>query len=284
MDLKISEQLNLPEVIYHYCPLETFPQILESGALHLMHHSGMNDLTDTRLFYHNLQRAAKKKINEDNRGKIQEFLQNIEINLKDCFIACFSEEPDMLSQWHMYGDKGRGVAIGFFTNSFGLKPLIPHFSAAPGRNKGIFRIKYIDAVQDDIADQLIDSCIAGGLYAHDIPVDMMALIQKHRSFSQEKEIRIVEVQDLRLGMNPDVFGLRTSRLGDHFRYKVRAGRQIIPYRTYSFKADAEAQFQLHSIWLGPENYTSPDVIQLLLERYKTHISNGIHRSAAPFAL
>jgi hypothetical protein len=29
------------------------------------------------------------------------------------FVACFTELPDEITQWSGYGDKGRGVALGF---------------------------------------------------------------------------------------------------------------------------------------------------------------------------
>lgn len=277
-------QITLPNVIYHYCPLEIFPQIIGSGHLHLTHHSGMNDLTDTRLFFENLKHSAQKKKNPETSERLTKFLRHIEINLKDYFIGCFSEEPDMLSQWHMYGDKGRGVAIGFWTENLGLEAQIPYFSDDPRTNKGIFRVQYTQSAQDELADEIIRLCIEENLEPQNISVDMLTLTQKHISFSQEKEIRIVEVQDLRLELNPDNLALRTPFLGKHFEYKVRANRQIVPYRKHDFRFKPATEFQLHSIWLGPENHTSVEVIQMLLEKNYIHATYGIHRSSTPFAL
>jgi hypothetical protein len=38
--------LQLPEVLYHYCPSPALPEILRSGVLWLTHQSGLNDLRE----------------------------------------------------------------------------------------------------------------------------------------------------------------------------------------------------------------------------------------------
>ena len=77
---------------------------------------------------------------DDRRGTINKFLHEIELNLHDYFIASFSANSDVLNQWTMYADDGRGVAIGFRTSDFNVPQRVP--SLAAGKNTGMFAVEY----------------------------------------------------------------------------------------------------------------------------------------------
>ncbi|TGM51237.1 DUF2971 domain-containing protein [Leptospira vanthielii] len=283
--LKSSKEIIVPDVVYHYCSLESFTKIIESGNLFLSHHTAMNDLSDTRLFFHVLIQKAQSIANESNKKILADFLHVFEINLRDYFIACFSKEPDVLSQWNMYGDRGRGVAIGFLTRNLHIESQIPSYNILdPKKLRGIFPIEYISETQDNFADELISLVLKG--FFKDIPpnVEKLVLQKKHRSFIQEEEIRIVEIQDTRNNLNPDFIGLRTNFVGEHFNYRAKNNRELIPYRTHQFKSPEDPNYELESIWLGPENRTKENILRLFLNKHRISLRDKIYYSKSPFTL
>ncbi|MBM9548057.1 DUF2971 domain-containing protein [Leptospira sp. 201903074] len=283
--LTSTKEIIVPDVVYHYCSLESFTKIIESGKLYLSHHTAMNDLSDTRLFFHVLIQRAQSIADESNKKILGDFLHLFEINLRDYFIACFSKEPDVLSQWNMYGDKGRGVAIGFLTKNLNIEPKIPNYNILIPKNlKGIFPIEYISESQDNLADELISLVLKGFFKNFPPNIEKLVLQKKHRSFLQEEEIRIVEILDTRTNLNPDAIGLRTRYVGEHLSYRVKNNRELIPYRTHQFKSTEDTNYELESIWLGPENRTKENILSLFLNKHRVSIRDKIYFSKSPFAL
>lgn len=275
----VSDQpIELPEVIYHYCPLSSFMGIIQSGEIWLSHQASMNDLTEARWFYHILTEEANKRISEQNKECIQSFLHNFELNIRDYFIASFSKSPDVLSQWAMYADNGRGAAIGFHTNAFKMGRKIP----CSGISKlGIFPVNYIESTKRNQAKDLIELVIEGIWGDNPPSVEPLILSTKHEGFANEKEVRIVEVQDMRTNNNPDISGLRKRHPGESYRYRLRGNNELIMYRPLSYRKKDE-DFHLHSIWLGPQNEIDNKALDGLLDSERIVIDKGIHRSDIPF--
>ena len=275
----VSEQpIELPEVIYHYCPLSSFMGIIQSGEIWLSHQASMNDLTEARWFYHNLAEEAKKRITEQNKKRIQSFLHKFEQDIKDYFIASFSKAPDVLSQWTMYADNGRGVAIGFHTHKFEMERKVPRFGTS---KLGIFPITYLESTIRERAKELIELA-AEGIWGDTLPsVEPLILATKHEGFENEKEVRIVEVQDMRTNYNPDITGLRKRHPGESYRYRVRGNNELIMYRSLSYR-NKNNVFNLHSLWLGPQNEIDYKALDGLLNSEKIVIDNGVQRSDIPY--
>lgn len=279
--LSRDEDEKLPEVIYHYCPFSAFVGILETGELWLSHQNSMNDLSEARWFYHLLHQEANQVATNDNRELLAAFLRNFELNLKDYFILSFSTEPDILSQWVMYADSGRGVAIGFYTEQFPVKHRVPHLSLSSSTNRGIFSVDYSENTARQRAKDLI-GLVAAGIWG-DMPpnVERLSLSTKHAGFSNEKEVRLVEVQDFRFNLNPDFPGLRTRYPGKAYRYRVRPGGELVVYRTQKYRVP-EAEFHLHSLWFGPEARVDDHAYHALLEANRVEIDHGTFRSEIPY--
>ncbi len=99
-----------PDILYHYCPLDTFVKIIKSKTLRFGDITKSNDSEE--LFYiYKLYHMYR------NDGKTDGFNPNLffakqdnENNKTYCF--CLSELKDDLSQWRGYAPNG-GVAIGF---------------------------------------------------------------------------------------------------------------------------------------------------------------------------
>ncbi|TGM16527.1 DUF2971 domain-containing protein [Leptospira selangorensis] len=273
-------QIEIPDVIYHYCSLDSFTKIIESGSLFLTHHSGMNDRSDSILFYEILIETAQKKATKENFQILEKFIYTFYLNIKDYFIASFSKKPDLLNQWKMYGDNGNGISIGFRTESLYVKPQIPYFSSESEMGRGIFPLEYISETDFQLADELLNLAIDGWF---NIPpnVENLILAKKHNSFISEEEIRIVEIQDTRININPDFPSLLTNNVGEHFNYRIKNNEKIIPYRIFPFKTNFE-KYSLQNIWLGPLNKSNPNYIRLFLEKNNIDLVEGIFRSKSPY--
>ena len=117
------------ELIYHYCSLEIFVQIIKNKTIRLSDLDKTNDYMEKRWGMELLQEALKGELedncismdlqenywySEDAHNHIEQLNHDIERYLKhQTLIACFSLESDQLGQWRAYGQDGEGIAIGF---------------------------------------------------------------------------------------------------------------------------------------------------------------------------
>ncbi|MFI3171954.1 MAG: DUF2971 domain-containing protein [Eubacteriales bacterium] len=111
---------------YHYCSIDTFVSIIESGNLRLSNGFIMNDSRECRwgfdIYREEFQKRIEKMVS-DKKEILEYALFDIESSGDDWvyedytpYITCFSKQKDLLSQWRGYGDDGYGVAIGFDLN------------------------------------------------------------------------------------------------------------------------------------------------------------------------
>lgn len=116
-------------VIYHYCSLNTFTQVIKNKTIRMSDLNKTNDYLEKawgkRFLYDTLCEELDKNniamnLNEnywysDEAHTHLEQLQNdIDRILKhQTLITCFSKDSDKLSQWRAYADDGLGIAIGF---------------------------------------------------------------------------------------------------------------------------------------------------------------------------
>jgi hypothetical protein len=111
----------MPKTVYHYCSLDSFFNIIKNKCLYASSSLYLNDSQENRWIKTILYQAKKKARSMRQSFLMQIFLQDI-CNLfrkpRATFIACFSENKDLLSQWREYANKGTGVAIGFNAKVF----------------------------------------------------------------------------------------------------------------------------------------------------------------------
>ncbi|MBE5747020.1 MAG: DUF2971 domain-containing protein [Clostridiales bacterium] len=118
-----------PNVVYHYCSVSTFFNILTSSKLRLSNVMKSNDPEESIYLVRFLLRALEKQrkiFNESigeseynvSEGCIQEIIDRYfnTYNPARLYCAiCFSEAQNKLSQWVKYADNVQGVALGFDT-------------------------------------------------------------------------------------------------------------------------------------------------------------------------
>ncbi len=116
-------------LIYHYCSLDTFVQIIKNKTIRLSDLDKTNDYMEKKWGIELLQDTLKKELennsilmdlqedywySDDAHNHIEQLNNDIKGYLMhQSLIACFSVEGDLLSQWRAYGQDGEGIAIGF---------------------------------------------------------------------------------------------------------------------------------------------------------------------------
>lgn len=122
-------------MIYHYCKVETFLNIIKNHTLRMSDIFKSTDNLEAKSILDMVQSKIYDMYIEDDRfacspiygmDKDDAFKYILERVMKNIrgdsdrlyYVICFSEKPDLLGQWREYADKGRGVAIGFDENWF----------------------------------------------------------------------------------------------------------------------------------------------------------------------
>lgn len=194
----------------------------------------------------------------------------------EVYVASFTEEGDLLSQWRGYCPKG-GFSVGFSSNllsevankhdSF-LAPCIYDFKTQKQLLEELlvsYSNKYEESVKKD--SQNNPDQIAHSL-SNEFVISLFAIapMLKHDSFKEEKEWRIVSSK---LRVAPDI--------------KFRANESsIIPYIEMALCND-ESEIELKKIFIGPASnneYSREAVLQLL--RKNRIPENNIRFSSAPY--
>lgn len=109
-----------PNIIYHYCTVESFFNIINSQQIYLSTTKYMNDYKESKHLtarlsnIENQKRTIKNYLIRSVRAVIKGFN-------REAYVTCFSQHQDLLSQWKFYANDGTGIAIGF--DSKFLNPL-----------------------------------------------------------------------------------------------------------------------------------------------------------------
>ena len=279
--------LNDDSILYHYCSVDVFVNILKTHSIWLTHAREMNDFHEDILFRKPLKTALQSFVNrsEPERQLLQQIVDEYTKRADFPYVACFSRDKDMLSQWRAYADDGKGVAIGLNLGK------LPHFDLFMQKHgECISKPVIIDEVsytqEDDDVEfmkKILSACLINyqkvknetevlrqGINA----LNRLSIFSKGRGFEEEHEVRMVYhpcYRNLLANLN------RESPKGhehDDIEFRVRDGR-ILSYFTYQLPMEA-----IHSVVLGPKCPVDFAQLTLFLNRYapQIRINNEIHRS------
>ena len=112
------EKESANNVLYHYTSFGTLNEILKNNSLRASDLRFLNDKNEFKIWFNafdNVMMAMKQK---EDYLDFASFLDSIKEEIDtykkfNSYVTCFSHERDLLSQWEMYGDKCKGIAIGF---------------------------------------------------------------------------------------------------------------------------------------------------------------------------
>lgn len=113
--------------VYHYCSLDTFHKILQSGCIRLSEIDKSNDSREITWLRDYIEYAFREQYRAESahaaEGLPKEALYNAllgemldyyfgEERPYNFLVACFSQKADVLSQWRGYADDARSVCVG----------------------------------------------------------------------------------------------------------------------------------------------------------------------------
>lgn len=205
---------NTPNIVYHYCSLESFLSIINHSTIRLTNISKSNDKDEIRYCFNSFEKTLRVTCKEFTDKYIKNkdiisFFNNIRYDelvskavLNDSliyYVTCFSTESDLLSQWRGYANDGKGVAIGFYTKSF--------LNAKDLKNVKFNKITYdMDEVESELHDYIMNKLLTAFKEAkrksncfiyenaiNDIISGMVynAIFYKNPAFKEENEWRLV---------------------------------------------------------------------------------------------
>jgi hypothetical protein len=275
-----------PDVLFHYTSPTGLVGIAHSKTIWA---TDIRFLNDKKEFQHSLDithsivEGFYKVDNDPNKlkGLAYDFIEYLRINLRKkwnprVYVASFTEEGDLLSQWRGYCPKG-GFSLGFSFNllsevakkhdSFLLpcvydvktqKQLLEELLVSYSKKYEEVSKKENEKNPDQLAKSLSNKFI--------ISLFAIAPMLKHDSFKEEKEWRIVSSN---LRTIPDI----------NFRANES---NIIPYIEMALSKN-ENEIEFRKVFIGPASnneYSKEAVLQLL--RKNRIQENNIRFSSAPY--
>lgn len=121
ISLNLNSFLNLHDevdandfFVYKYMSLDTYHKMLVNSSFRMNSIVSMNDSTES-FFINDYVYGAQKSDDDFN----VELVKN-----KNTLISSFSNMKDDLNMWRLYGDKGRGICLGFSVKKNEVKKII----------------------------------------------------------------------------------------------------------------------------------------------------------------
>jgi len=250
-------------IVYHYCSVETFFNIIKYKKLWLSDSEYMNDNKEGIWIDEVVEKTIKDFIKKTPLEKekleaLQDEYNKLE-NYKYYFMS-FSKNGDLLSQWRGYADDGFGVAIGFQSGLIYDILKIPEQNNTVSKNmrakSDIFQFSSTDIeYKNNLIKDIIEKYLTNGTL-EDADVDALlikndAIGCKHYSFEEEKEFRIVyspDIESQKFEANKH-FDNAVKKLSKK-DYRV-SNNQIIPYYEFDFATDGNSLL-IPKIILGPK--------------------------------
>lgn len=248
------------KIYYHYCSVDTFYNILQTGTIRFGNPLNMNDSAEIIWLLEMVKDFVLKRGGYNSILEDWNLIENISKTLlqeMDCpYIFCLSKEKDVLSQWRSYANDGKGVAIGFNVD------FIETYYSLYGAEVIYDREKQYDILSRKISDNILRNlnvAVKDGnrdeIYRKSkILVSYIlqdAIMCKNPAFREEKEYRLY-------------CGYRKNKEKDVSDIKFRLNDcSIIPFRELYFKNN---EYRLiENIVVGPKSSINNRNLWLFLE-------------------
>lgn len=251
-------------IIYHYCSVESFFNIIKTNSLRLTHINHTNDKLEAKVLKKDLNSVIKEIKQEGVSKEESEMLDTIAKRLtfhNTEYIGCFSLEKDSLSQWTTYADDGKGVAIGFKVGN------IPHYDLLNKKHGDLDEVLFLDEVyysnnERDFLKKLLKAsfviaekgyCKAFAMASDASAINCLSCFSKTIPFSPEREVRLVY----------DPYSINNFRNETHLNrdFMVKENK-IVSFVEYTLPNDS-----LNRIVLGPKCKIDEYQLKMFLKQY-----------------
>ena len=283
----------LPPVLYHYTSMNGLLGIAETGHIWATDIRYLNDASESQQIWKFVVQRLQKRLDAADKPTSERLSQILSLaeqprgSFPD-FVACFSEEKDLLSQWRSYCPNGNGVSIGIDTRA-----LSSQWVADPAGGKSAFvghqlsKARYLpedsDATLDEEIDSLLEQCSGVGVWqafkvSASVEQSFLAWLSvvearyKNEAFEEEKEWRIVM--------------MKPHKPMPHQRF--RPGKSmLIPYVEVELNRDLNyallPDYFIQEVCVGPtphERLSRESVQNLFIS--KGHLEVKVKSSAIPY--
>ena len=215
-------------MIYHYCSLDGLLGILRYKCVWVSNYRFLNDYQEIDVgigLIANGFNDIRRKISSVK--KPEEVLDKLKKSLnktKNIFVASFSKDVDLLSQWRAYANNGRGVCIGFDENSL--------------KNLGypVVDVTYKKSELINAVCELLMKCSKSNNWDNfELKLNLILASYKTKDFREENEKRIIILPDY-----------VKHTLNMSFRV---SGNFVVPYFALDFTS--QVPDIIKEIWIGP---------------------------------
>jgi hypothetical protein len=285
---KIGARLYIdrPEgTLYHYTSVGSGLRIIEGGTLYATHAQYLNDQSELKVFVRSV-RAAMSKSNFDGdfahhlHQHLGKWLDHRMSELGPLlFVACLTQNGNLLSQWRSYGDARKGISIGFNQDKL----------ATTAQSQGFIvgRCIYDAERQVAIAREVLDilearaAALAGTNAAREPQYPSLflaaeacllsiAVLFKDAAFREEDEWRLV---------SPIVTNYANAAIC------FREGRSMLtPYMELQLPKSSDRSVDVEHVWLGPTPHVNAamSATSMFFTKMNASPRRGISYSNIPY--
>jgi Protein of unknown function (DUF2971) len=227
-----------PAKLFHYTTTNGLLGIFKTGMIWASSSFHLNDSNEFRYAVGLIVERLRRRIRLENGpcnqryGTLLDEMPDLTHSVQ-AYVASFSEEADLLSQWLAYSGEGNGYALGL--NS-------AHFSCASKEGFDLVRCVYRKEDQYELADAIIDSLCEMPEEGDEETLRKVltaCVAMKHSGFKSEAEWRLVKTLFITWGKSNNV-AFREGRNG------------LVPYLEAPLTRSGEA-FVPIEIHIGPSD-------------------------------
>ncbi|PMK84188.1 hypothetical protein BCT90_01495 [Vibrio lentus] len=254
---------------FHYTSINGLLGILENNTLRMCSYRTMNDPGELKWFVGTILES----INRDKGSTETEFLNTVRSVLENeptnAYMACFSSDKDLLSQWRAYADDGQGVAIGFNLSQSTFTNNRPYTEPTTNTDQstGYFDVEYEVETPQDICKDFVELFKDFSKHVEEAPYTLIPwarlfafnLMQrsvslKHSAYKEEKECRLLSLAPM--GLDKESFGSISN-----VKFKASSDK-LTSYLDYKFPKNI-----ITEIVLGPRSNIDQSELTLFLHKY-----------------
>lgn len=255
---------SMNQIVYHYCSVDTFFNIIKNSCIWLSDIAKSNDYQECVRCREIVNKGMEEYLKYDVEAlKAWSTWYENGVNsnfLMKTFCVCFSEGKDKLSQWRGYAQDGKGIAIGFDKEVLEELNQISEFHIAFGK---VIYDNPQEYVQEIIADNIKKLEYKGiGHVALELSRNyrMQFPFVKNPGFKEENEWRAVVCSSIGHYNIPSSNNILFSKV----KYRT-ANNKLIPYVEMNF--EKVKQSIIKEIFIGPKSEVEVEDIVNLLNFY-----------------
>lgn len=269
--LKYLFQHEPSKCLYHYTGMDGFLGILSTRSVWASEARFLNDTAEVAHFFSSL--VGQIKINNHHEGPKRDLFQQFQEWTKirnhsrsggspSLFLASFSEDGDLLSQWRGYCPNGGGVSLGFMPNS--ITQTAKMNGAMLGRC--IYKKENLEDVATTILD-IISNEAQESATSHpsqsyhesfasmELSLLKIAALFKHSAYEDEQEWRLI--------VEPD-----NQHPSPGTKFRNRSGI-LVPYKELSINGGKHDELFIDEVVVGPSQ-SIEDNFDSVCQAYRTY--------------